>query len=187
MKSVIFSLVWSCIPFYCQVVIAFVIFRVILTWFKIQNALFGFLLHFHTTLTQIELMLLLNKYIYIHFIYIYNSFFKMFLNLCRMIKWCYSALPPFLKSKSSWVCRVKVLGIVSVSSRPPRTLRYTKNPLPRTPYVRILNATDRLVRLTDGLCFRMSPQTWPSAASFWSSPCLCGRYRRCCPTPLWMR
>lgn len=33
----------------------------------------------------------------------------------------------------------------------------------------------------------MSLQTSPSAASSWSNPCLCGRYRRCCPTLLWMR
>lgn len=36
-------------------------------------------------------------------------------------------------------------------------------------------------------CFRMSPQTSLSAASYWSSPCQYGHYRRCCPTPLWMR
>ncbi len=47
--------------------------------------------------------------------------------LCRMIRWCCSALHLFLRNRSSCVCHVKDLGIVCVSLRPPRTLRYQKD------------------------------------------------------------
>lgn len=43
--------------------------------------------------------------------------------LCRMTRWCCSALPPSSRSRSSCACRAKDSGTACVSSRPLRMLR----------------------------------------------------------------